>query len=162
MSQRLFASLIVMLWLVGCASVTDRPQTVRQALHGLSQRAADELLTHPPWSSAGQEVVLLVVAPDVDEALGISTERFREALTRALLAAPEGPQVLDGAPGREQGTTPDNQWLLTSQLHASGPALGLSDRTLQPYQLEMTLRRLGEHEPGWQRRLTGAFDTSAL
>ncbi|GAB2789289.1 hypothetical protein GCM10027040_14410 [Halomonas shantousis] len=162
MSHRLLPMLLIVLWLAGCAGAPQHPQNPRQAVYGLSQRTAEELLAHPPWNRASQEIVLLVVPPEVDDSLEITPQRFHESLTRALLAQAGGPQVLDWSPDMERGTTPDNQWLVVSRLQATDPALRLSDRVLRPYRLELVLRRLGESSPAWQQQLTGALDVSAL
>ncbi|HAR07073.1 MAG TPA: hypothetical protein DCR98_01480, partial [Cobetia sp.] len=56
------------------------------------------------------------------------------------------------------------QWRLETTLEASGVALTLSDRTLQPYQLQLTLVRSASAERNETRTFTlsGAFDQAAL
>ena len=159
---------LVTLWLmVGCAGAPEAPPTLRQALLGLSERAATLVLAQPPWSGAAsseaQDIVLLLGEARVDPRLGIRPERFGESLSRALLAAPQGPQVLDWQPSmvtREADNA--NLWLLDSRLEPDGPLLTLSDRDLLPYRLTLALRHPGDDEIRWQRVVSGAFDTTAL
>lgn len=146
---------------VGCGSAPPQPSPVRQALVSLSDRAAQQVIRAPDWTQALEDVVMLVADPEVDRALGIEVERFREHLSRALLAQRDGPQVIDATPGMTEAAN-DNQWLLESRLLADGPRLRLSDRELLPYKLTLTLRRPGEENPRWQQQLTGAIDTTAL
>ena len=161
-------TVLSLLWLVsGCASTPQGPQTLRQALLGLSDRAAELVLAQPAWSpndsSAEQNIVLLMDKPVVDPSLGITPERFDESLSRALLAAPQGPQVLDWMPSmatRESDNS--NLWVLESRLEPDGPKLILSDRDLLPYRLTLALRHPGDDETRWQRVVSGAFDTTAL
>ena len=82
-------------------------------------------------------------------------------LTRALLGLEQSPQVLDWQPTLSRGAEA-NQWRLDSRLIAAGPRLALSDRTLLPYRLQLTLRRPGSDTPLWQAQLDGALDASAL
>lgn len=165
-------TVLTLVWLIsGCASTPEGPQTLRQALLGLSDRAAALVLAQPAWSpadsSADQDIVLLLDEPVVDASLGITAERFGESLSRALLAAPQGPQVLDWMPSM---TAPEstresenaNLWLLESRLEPDGPKLILSDRDLLPYRLTLALRHPGDEETRWQRVISGAFDTTAL
>lgn len=163
MSRRLKFLIIVMtLTLSACAGQPERPQTQRQALYGLGERAAEAAVAQPTWSGPTEEVVLLLALPEIDSDLGVDTERFRETLTRALLAREEGPQVLDWTPTMAEARLPDNQWLLESRLRAEGPALILSDRELLPYRLELALRRPGDAAPHWTQVISGALDASAL
>ncbi len=155
-------TLLIALVLNGCASNQGPPKTVRQALYGLGERAAETTLAAPVWQVPDGERVLLLAPAEIDAALPIEPAQFGETLTRALLAVDSGPQVLDWTPARASHETPDNQWLLESRLIAEGPALTLSDRRLLPYRLELTLRRPGNTEPRWQQTLTGALDASAL
>ncbi|WP_192035815.1 hypothetical protein [Halomonas sp. YLGW01] len=162
------AALLALLLLVGCASAPEAPPTLRQALLGLGERAATLVLTQPAWSgtdtSAGQDIVLLLGEAEVDARLGITPERFGETLSRALLAAPQGPQVLDWQPDAATPTASDNGnlWLLDSRLEPDGPVLRLSDRDLLPYRLTLALRHPGEDKIRWQRVISGAFDMTAL
>lgn len=161
-------TVMTLLWLVsGCASTPEGPQTLRQALLGLSDRAAALVLDQPAWSladsSAEQDIVLLLGDPEVDASLGITPERFGESLSRALLAAPQGPQVLDWMPSMATRESENaNLWLLESRLEPDGPKLILSDRDLLPYRLTLALRHPGDEETRWQRVISGAFDTTAL
>ncbi|MDI4636593.1 MULTISPECIES: hypothetical protein [Halomonadaceae] len=171
-TQKACLTMLAILWLVsGCASTPEGPPTLRQALLGLSDRAAALVLAQPAWSqadsSAEQDIVLLLGEPEVDASLGITPARFGESLSRALLAAPQGPQVLDWMPSM---TAPEstresdnaNLWLLESRLEPDGPRLTLSDRDLLPYRLTLALRHPGDDELRWQRMVSGAFDTTAL
>lgn len=155
-------ALLLLIALAGCASQPERPTTQRQALYGLGERAAQATIAEPDWPRAIDEIVLLLARPDIDTALGVDTERFRETLTRALLAQDDSPQVLNWAPAMADASTPDNQWLLESRLLAEGPALTLSDRELLPYRLELALRRPGDVAPRWTHTIHGALDASAL
>lgn len=160
--RRYLISLLIALILAGCAGQPERPQTQRQALYGLGERAAAAAVSQPSWSAPADEIVLLLALPEIDGSLGVDTERFRETLTRALLAREDGPQVLDWTPAMADTTLPDNQWLLESRLLADGPALTLSDRELLPYRLELALRRPGDTTPRWFQTISGALDASAL
>lgn len=158
-----FAGLLVLsLILSACAGQPERPATQRQALYGLGERAADAAVSEPDWALPLSDIVLLLARPDIDAALGVDTERFRETLTRALLARGNGPQVLNWAPAMADASTPDNQWLLESRLQAAGPKLTLSDREMLPYRLELSLRRPGDATPHWTQTIGGALDASAL
>jgi len=167
-TQKACLAVLAILWLMaGCASTPEAPPTLRQALLGLSDRAAALVLAQPAWSqadtSAGQDIVLLLGETHVNASLGITPERFGESLSRALLAAPQGPQVLDWMPSmttRESDNA--NLWLLESRLEPDGPRLTLSDRDLLPYRLTLALRHPGDDEIRWQRMVSGAFDTTAL
>lgn len=154
--------LCLSLSLAGCAGDPPHPQTPRQALYGLGNRAAEATMAAPHWQVPITERVLLLAPPDIDATLPIDTEQFRETLTRALLAQDGGPQVLNWTPDQATNTIPDNQWLLKSRLVAEGPALALSDRRLLPYRLELDLRRPGDTQPRWQYQIDGALDASAL
>lgn len=161
------ALLLMLAMLAGCATTPKAPATLRQALLGLSDRAAALVLNQPAWSqtttSAEQDIVMLLDKPQVDDSLGITSERFGESLTRALLASPQGPQVLDWVPEMaSRSTDNDNLWLMKSRLETDGAMLTLSDRDLLPYRLTLSLRRPGNDEILWQRVVSGAFDTDAL
>ncbi|WP_148252479.1 hypothetical protein [Aidingimonas lacisalsi] len=145
-----------------CATTSDQPSDLRQALFGLSERAAEEVLATSVWTRPTEDVVLLLAAPEIDGTLNVDTERFSETLTRALLAVSDGPQVLNWQPRMADADLPDNQWLMESRLVADGPILRLSDRELLPYRLTLELRRPGDNEPRWSRDFSGAFDATAL
>lgn len=153
---------LALLLLSACATQPAPPTTQRQALYGLGERAAQATLGEHAWPRPLGEIVLLLVRPEIDAELGVDTERFRETLTRALLAHREGPQVLNWTPAMADASAPDNQWLLDSRLKAEGPALTLSDRRLLPYRLELALRRPGDSAPRWTWAIDGALDASAL
>lgn len=150
------------LLLAGCASsAPERPETIRQALHGLGERAAARVMAAPSLPNPATDQVLLLATPAVDAGLGLGSDRLLESLTRALLGRTPAPQVLDWQPALAEGAG-TNQWRLDSRLVSAGPRLALSDRTLLPYRLELTLRRPGSDTPLWQARLDGALDASAL
>jgi hypothetical protein len=153
--------LLAPLLLAGCAAAPDRPETLRQALLNLGERAADRVMESPSLPRPPGNQVLLLAAPEVNGELGIGQERFRESLTRALLAVSEGPQVLDWSDSLAEGAG-DNQWRLESRLMADGPRLQLSDRELLPYRLTLVLRRPGSEEALWEESLQGALDATAL
>ncbi|MFY0992800.1 hypothetical protein [Halomonas sp. C05BenzN] len=160
MTLRLTASLLVLL-LTGCAASPERPETLRQALLNLGERAAERILDAPSMPRPPTDQVLLMAPPEVDVALSIGQERFLESLTRALLGVSEGPQVLDWSDAMAEGSS-DNQWRLESRLEADGPRLQLSDRALLPYRLSLALRRPGADETLWEEQISGAFDATAL
>lgn len=162
MTLRRLPLTLLLLIMVGCASQPERPTTQRQALYGLGERAAEAAIAEPEWPMPITDTVFLLTRPDIDKALEVDIEHFRETLTRALLAYEEGPQVLNWTPAMADTSIPDNQWLLESHLSASGPALRLSDRELLPYQLELTLRRPGDSSAYWKQTLRGALDATAL
>ncbi|MBS9404632.1 hypothetical protein KG088_13410 [Halomonas sp. TRM85114] len=147
--------------LVGCAGAPERPETLRQALYGLGEVAAERVLAAPALPSPGTSQVLLLATPEVDPTLGIDQERLRESLTRALLGATDGPQVLNWSDVMREGGG-DNQWRLESRLDADGPRLTLSDRDLLPYRLTLALRRPGSETALWTTDISGALDASAL
>lgn len=161
MTPRPLAPLLLALLLTACAAAPERPQTVRQALFGLGERAAERVVAAPPLPRPLTDQVLLLARPEVDAELDIGGERLLESLTRALLGQAPAPQVLDWQPAlsRDAGA---NQWRLDSRLLATGPRLALSDRTLLPYRLQLTLRRPGQAAPLWQTRIDGALDATAL
>jgi|GEM_PF-586630 len=147
--------------LIGCATTPDAPTQLRQALLGLGQRAAEEVVSAPPVPEALRDQVLLLAPPDVDAKLNLAQARVQESLTRGLLGVKDGPQVLDWQPG----STPagdSQQWLVDSRLIADGPRLRLSDRELVPYRLELRLRRPGDGAALWSTAISGAFDADAL
>lgn len=162
MNTRLLALLLpTLLLLAGCAAQPDSPETLRQALFGLGERAAERVIEAPPLPRPPADQVLLLATPEVDDALGIGRERFLESLTRALLGSSDGPQVLDWSDAMVEGGG-DNQWRLDSRLEADGPRLQLSDRELLPYRLNLALRRPGSDETLWETEIHGAFDATAL
>lgn len=157
----LLLALLMALLLAGCAGAPERPETLRQALFGLGAVAAERVLAAPALPSPKTNQVLLLATPEIDPALGIDQERLRESLTRALLGAPGGPQVLNWSDAMSKGGG-DNQWRLESRLDADGPRLTLSDRDLLPYRLTLALRRPGSEEALWTTDISGALDASAL
>ena len=159
---RHWSGLLLLMVLSACVGQPERPTTQRQALYGLGERAASASVTAPNWQRPITEIVLLLDRPEIAASLGVDAERFRETLTRALLAVEPGPQVLNWTPVMAETAVPDNQWRLQSRLLADGPALTLSDRHLLPYRLKLTLHRPGDKQPLWQQTLYGAFDASAL
>jgi hypothetical protein len=152
---------LIPLLIVGCASSPERPETPRQALFGLSQRAASRLIEMSPLPHPPSDQVLLLSISEVAPGFGFGTQRVQESLMRALLGLSNGPQVLDWAGTIGEGAK-DNQWRLDSRLEADGPRLTLSDRTLLPYRLSLTLRRPGSDAPLWAHEIQGAFDATAL
>lgn len=153
--------LLATLLLAGCAAAPQQPTTLRQALFGLGERAAERLTATPPMPSPAVDQVLLLAKPDVDPRLGLGDERVLESLTRALLAVPDGPQVLEWRDAMAKGSG-DNHWRLDSRLEADGPRLQLSDRELLPYRLSLELRRAGSDAPAWHGEISGALDATAL
>ncbi|MBF8223438.1 MULTISPECIES: hypothetical protein [Halomonadaceae] len=158
---------LAILWLMitlltACASPPDRPTQLRQALMGLSEEATRLLIEEPAWDLEAREITLLLSHAEVEESLPIGQARFEESLTRALLAYPAGPQVIDWRPQMSNVTAPAGQWLLDARLVADGPELRLSDRALLPYRLELRLRRPEDSQPRWERAISGAFDADAL
>lgn len=157
----LLMALLLALPLGGCAGAPERPETLRQALFGLGEVAAERVLAAPSLPSPRTSQVLLLATPEVDPALGIDQERLRESLTRALLGVSEGPQVLNWSDAMSEGGG-DNQWRLESRLDADGPRLTLSDRELLPYRLTLALHRPGSEAALWTTDISGALDASAL
>lgn len=161
MMPRLLFSLLLLTLLSACAGTPERPQTVRQALLALGERAANEVIKAPPLPQPQADQVLLLATPVIDSELDIAPSRLLEGLARALLAIDQGPQVLNWAPALSEGAG-DNQWRLDSQLESTAPQLTLSDRVLLPYRLHLTLHRPGNETPLWQADLDGALDATAL
>lgn len=153
--------LVAALLLTGCATAPEQATTPRQALFGLAERAAEQLTASPPMPRPAADQVLLLARPDVDRRLRLEEERVLESLTRALLAVPDGPQVLAWRNAMAEGGG-DNQWRLESRLEANGPRLQLSDRDLLPYRLQLELHRAGSEVPEWRSEITGALDATAL
>ncbi|MEQ6889638.1 hypothetical protein ABE957_13245 [Halomonas sp. CS7] len=161
MRRLLIRWLAPLLLLAGCAGAPEQPTSVRQALFGLSERAAERVTATPPLPHPAVDEVLLLAMPQVDARLGLTDGRLLESLTRALLAVDDGPQVLEWRAAMAAGGH-DNQWRLESRLAADGPRLTLSDRELLPYRLSLTLRHLGRDEPAWRTEISGALDATAL
>ncbi|MDR5861017.1 hypothetical protein FZZ93_12795 [Halomonas eurihalina] len=160
MNVRTLALLVLLFVIAGCAAAPERPKTVRQALFGLSERAAEQVAASPNLPTPATDQVLLLAMPEIDPDLGLSDERLMESLTRALLGLDDGPQVLDWRPALADAGR--NQWRLDSRLNASAPRLQLSDRVLLPYRLTLTLRRPGSEQALWQAHIDGALDATAL
>ncbi|MFP4137938.1 MAG: hypothetical protein ACLFSR_06235 [Halomonas sp.] len=154
------AGLLALALLAGCAGTPERPDTVRQALFNLGERAAERVMAASALPRPVGDQVLLLARPEVNAELGIDQERLHESLVRALLAVGDGPQVLDWGDDISEGG--DNLWRLESRLLADGPRLSLSDRELLPYRLTLTLRRPGEAAASWEESLQGALDATAL
>jgi hypothetical protein len=157
----LLIALLTALLLTACAGAPERPETLRQALFGLGEVAAERVLAAPALPSPKTSQVLLLAPPEVDPTLGIDQGRLRESLTRALLGASDGPQVLNWSDAMSEGGS-DSQWRLESRLDADGPRLTLSDRDLLPYRLTLALRRPGSETSLWSTDISGALDASAL
>lgn len=161
MKTRDLALLALIIMLAGCATAPQGPKTVRQALFGLGERAAEQVVGSPTLPPPHDDLVLLLATPEIDSAMQVSPEHLLESLTRAMLGLDEGPQVLDWRPTLAKGAG-SNQWRLDSELASSGPRLKLSDRELLPYRLNLTLRRPGSDQPLWQTHIDGALDATAL
>lgn len=161
MWQRLLISLLLMALLSACASKSERPQTVRQALLALGERAADEVIKAPQLPQPQYDQVLLLATPEVDSALGITPQRLLEGIARGLLGVDQGPQILDWAQELPENNN-SNLWRLDSRLESTAPRLTLSDRELLPYRLDLRLRRPGSKTALWQTSLDGALDADAL
>lgn len=160
--MRRLSLLVMAAWLLaGCAGAPERPTSVRQALFGLSERAADAVTATSPLPRPAVDEVLLLARPEVDPRLGLAEGRLLESLTRALLAVDDGPQVLEWRPAMAEGGH-DNQWRLEARLRPAGPRLRLSDRELLPYRLSLTLHHPGRAAPAWRGEIEGALDATAL
>ncbi|MFG6158536.1 hypothetical protein ACGTNG_07000 [Halomonas sp. 1390] len=153
--------LACLLVLVGCAGAPEQPTTVRQALFGMSERAAEAVTATPPLPRPAVDEVLLLAMPQVDARLPLTDARLLESLTRALLAVDDGPQVLEWRAAMAEGGR-DNQWRLETRLRADGPRLRLSDRELLPYRLSLVLYPAGRDAPAWRSEIAGALDATAL
>ncbi|MGQ4877774.1 hypothetical protein ACOJCM_04280 [Billgrantia sp. LNSP4103-1] len=153
----LFALLAV---LGGCATQPPEPDPIRRALQNLSDRAVARIMEIDALQPT-RDQVLLLKTPEVDPHLDIDGERFHESLTRALLGASDGPQVLDWRPAMAGGGR-NHQWRLESRLEATAPRLTLSDRDLLPYRLTLSLYRPEADRAAWQTEVEGAFDATAL
>ncbi|WP_108446122.1 hypothetical protein [Halomonas denitrificans] len=159
--RRLSLLWMVSLLLAGCAGAPEGPTSVRQALFGLSERAAEAVTATPPLPRPAVDEVLLLARPEVDPRLGLAEGRLLESLTRALLAVDDGPQVLAWRTAMAEGGH-DNQWRLETHLRAAGPRLRLSDRELLPYRLSLVLHHTGRAAPAWRGEIEGALDATAL
>ncbi|MBA2779796.1 hypothetical protein [Billgrantia kenyensis] len=157
---RPIALLLLLAFVAGCAAPPPEPDPIRRALQNLSDRAVDRMMQAEALQPPADQVLLLV-SPDVDASLGIESERFLETLTRALLGASDGPQVLDWRPAMA-GEGGAHQWRLESQLEATAPRLRLTDRDLLPYRLVVSLHRPDNGGALWQTEVEGAFDATAL
>lgn len=158
---RMLAATLLLSTLAGCMSLDQVPRAERDPIYGLGQSAA-RLIAEQPWTPPLEQQVLLLAPPEVDATLQANPGALNEALTRALLALKNGPQVLNWSTDRP--AVDSRQWRLETTLEASGDALTLSDRTLQPYQLQLTLVRSASAERNETRTFTlsGAFDQAAL
>ncbi|WP_251975998.1 hypothetical protein [Salinicola avicenniae] len=155
-------ALALLLTLAGCAGLTTPAPDSRQALGGLAGKAASGLLEQPPWPAERTPQITLLMRPaEVDAPLPITPEALNEALGRALLATAEAPLVLDWAP-QAIDIGDSDQWLLQISLNAPAPPLRLSDRTLQPYRLQLDLSRPTNGTAHWQWQASGAVDLDAL
>ncbi|MCC5881901.1 MAG: hypothetical protein JJU25_04605 [Halomonas sp.] len=157
---RHIALLVLFALLTGCASQPPEPDPIRRALQNLSDRAVARVMEVDALQPTADQVLLLV-APKVDESLEIESDRFLESLTRALLGASDGPQVIDWRPAMS-GVGGDHQWRLKSHLEATAPRLRLTDRDLLPYRLVLSLHRPDDDDALWQTEVEGAFDATAL
>lgn len=151
---------LVAFLLVGCAAQPPEPDPIRRALQNLSDRAVARVMDVEALQPITDQVLLLVT-PEVDSSLEIDGERFHESLTRALLGAGDGPQVLDWRPAMA-GEGRNHQWRMESRLEAIAPRLSLSDRDLLPYRLTLSLYRPEADRAVWQTEVEGAFDATAL
>ncbi|MDH2374329.1 hypothetical protein OW493_07430 [Cobetia sp. 14N.309.X.WAT.E.A4] len=158
---RTLASLMLITGLTGCMGLDQVPRAERDPIYGLGQSAA-RLLDEQSWTPPLGEQVLLLAPPEVDASLEVQPGALNEALTRALLALKDGPQVLNWS--NDRPGIDSLQWRLVARLDTSGGPLRLSDRTLQPYQLTLELvRRLSaERQQTRTFTLSGAFDQAAL
>ncbi|MCE8035378.1 MAG: hypothetical protein LPK20_12350 [Halomonas sp.] len=157
---RHLALLALLAFLAGCAAQPPEPDPIRRALQNLSDRAVARVMQVEALQPPADQVLLLV-SPDVDNSLEIDSDRFLESLTRALLGASDGPQVLDWRPAMS-GEGGDHQWRMESRLEATAPRLTLSDRDLLPYRLILSLYRPDAERALWQTEIEGAFDATAL
>lgn len=158
---RLLSVGLLLSLLSGCMAFNHVPRAERDPVYGLGQSAA-RLLDEQAWTPSLAQQVLLLAPPEIDNALDVKSGALNEALTRALLALKEGPQVLNWH--KDRPGVSSQQWRLEVQLDTSGGKLLLSDRTLQPYQLTLNLSRRAGDNPLETRHFTlsGAFDQAAL
>lgn len=157
---RYVAQIALLALLAGCAAQPPEPDPVRHALQNLSDRAVARVMDVEALQPTDDQVLLLV-SPEMDASLGIDAARFHESLTRALLGAENGPQVLDWRPAMT-GEGRNHQWRMESRLEATAPRLQLTDRDLLPYRLTLSLYRPEADQAVWQTEVEGAFDATAL
>ncbi|ANF56708.1 hypothetical protein [Halotalea alkalilenta] len=151
--------------LVGCASRGfDEQSRQRDAVQRMGADVAERLIEATQWDDQTVNQLILVarpsIAPDAQlpEAARVDAARLSSALSRGLLALPDAPQVIGWAPQEQQPLAPQ-LWILDSSF-STGPTLGLSDRELYPYHLELKLHRAGR--PAITFETDGAFDSLAL
>ncbi|WP_456268981.1 hypothetical protein M1D97_01530 [Kushneria sp. AK178] len=160
---RWLPAVLLMLMLAGCAGMDRDPSRHRTPLENLGRTAAADVLKEAPWPDEAGNRVILVIPVQADADFGRRADaRFNDALTRHLLSARDGPQVLSVARAPAQADAPANQWRLFSLLEAPLGTITLSDRQLYPYTLTLTLRRGDSDDIWWQREIDGAFDELGL
>ena len=154
---------LLTLLMAGCAGMDSDDSRHRTPLENLGQTAAVDVLKAPPWTDDTRNRVILVTPVEADAVFGKQADaRFDDALTRRLLSARHGPQVLTVTEAPAQPDAPDNQWRLSSRLQAPLGAITLSDRKLYPYSLILTLRRSDSDDIWWQKTIDGALDALGL
>lgn len=154
---------LLALVMTGCAGMDSDTARHRTPLESLGRVAATEVLKEPPWPGDPESRVLLVTPVQADADFGTRADaRFNDALTRRLLSARHGPQILSVTEAPAQPGTPDNQWRLSSRLEAPLGAITLSDRKLYPYTLTLTLKRGDSDDVWWQKEIDGALDEQGL
>ncbi|GHC24612.1 hypothetical protein GCM10010082_16540 [Kushneria pakistanensis] len=155
--------MLLTLLMVGCAGMDSDTSRHRTPLENLGETAALEVLDEPPWQGATGSRVILVTPVQADVDFGEQADaRFNDALTRRLLSARQGPQILSVADAPAQADAPSNQWRLFSTLQAPLGAITLSDRKLYPYTLTLTLKRGSSDDIWWQQEIDGALDERGL
>lgn len=159
--KAILAFLSILLLAVGCAGSPERPETLRQALVALGERAAERLIETSPLPDPPADQVLLLSITEVDPGFGLASQAVEESLMRALLGLSNGPQALDWSDSMAKGAG-DNQWRLEARLVGDGERLMLSDRELLPYRLTLVLTRPGQDTALWTAEIQGAFDATAL
>ncbi|MCM2129739.1 hypothetical protein [Larsenimonas rhizosphaerae] len=159
---RLAALLLMTLWLGGCSlfSSSETPKE-RDPLHDLGRQVAHTLAEKAPWAEASTPDILLLPPTTIDQFFPAPVGHFREALLRAMLTSSSTLQVLAWPDATPPGELQADQWQLLTRLDA-GKALHLTDRTLYPYTLALTLYHGHQPAPVWQHTLRGALDASAL
>ncbi len=153
----LIAIMLLAALLSGCAGMSGSSDSQRPPLERLGARAARAVIE----GAGSEQPMTLQMAPlEADAAFGAdAARRLDNALTRALLALPNGPQLIPAFVGPDDlAQLPADQWLLTSTLRAPSQALQLTDRQLQPYRLLLSLYRGGSATPFWQRTLEGVLE----
>ncbi|OHV08345.1 hypothetical protein [Kushneria phosphatilytica] len=160
---RWLALLLLSCWLTGCALFgNSAPLESRSPVVSLGQSAARQVLDADDWAVPPYRRIILVAPPTVDASLPIEADRLRETLIRTLLAHADGPQILAWQPADGTPSLADNQRILSTRLTAPSPALHLSDRTLYPYRLTLSLTSPTAVSAGWEQHIDGAFDADAL